>query len=118
MYRPEILIHEWTRPTHMSAKMMPRPRKPYHVSVDGRALTDANGNIVRFRNYTLACNAGRAEAAKRYRPTAELIAEARMALSTLELMTSKTWIGDPNYPKQVAASLRDIAIGLARNLNA
>jgi hypothetical protein len=41
--------------------------------------------------------------------TPELIAEARVALSTLELMTSKTWVGDPEYPNQIAKRLQTIA---------
>ena len=41
--------------------------------------------------------------------TPELIDEARIVLSTLELMTSKTWVGDPQYPNQIAKRLQTIA---------
>ena len=63
MNRPEILIHEWTRPRWISASEMPRPRKPYWASVNGQILVDGQGSIRRFRNDTLACNAAR-EAAR------------------------------------------------------
>lgn len=41
--------------------------------------------------------------------TPELIAEGRCILNTLELMTSSTWIGDPEYPNQLAKRLQTIA---------
>lgn len=41
--------------------------------------------------------------------TEQLIDEARIALNNLELMTSCTWIGDVEYPNQVAKRLQTIA---------
>jgi len=43
--------------------------------------------------------------------TEQLIAESRVILNNLELMTSKTftWTGDPRYPNQEAKRLQTIA---------